>query len=118
MAAENDIEIPLRPHDQLTTGDLLARDWTPTLIKRFLPTADGSAPVNNWADFSGTKTYYTLRVWEIEQSENFGRSFLKSWRGRMKKRKPETVVAELRKIPKPCVPAEDETTTVTDEGSR
>ncbi len=106
MSAEAKPPKPWRPHQELTTGYLLARDWTPTLIKRFLPTADGSAPVNHWANFSGTKTYYALRVWEIEQSEEFGRRFLRSWRSRMKKRKPEKVLAELRKTPKPCVPAE------------
>lgn len=106
MTAEAKPPKPWRPNQELTTAYLLARGWTPTLIKRFLPTADGSAPVNHWANFSGTKTYYAQRVWEIEQSEEFGRRFLRSWRGRMKKRKPETVLAELRKTPKPCLPAE------------
>jgi hypothetical protein len=36
----------------------------------------------------------------------------------MKKRKPETVLAELRTTPKPYVPAVDETTTMTDEVAR
>ena len=42
----------------------------------------------------------------------------KSWRGRIKKRKPETVLAELRKTPTPCVPPADEANTMTDEVSR
>jgi hypothetical protein len=91
----------LRPDSELTTADLLARDWTPTLIKRFLPESDGTAPVNHWANFSGTKTYFASRVWAAEQSEEFGKAFLRSWKGRMKKRKPEKVLAELRSTPKP-----------------
>jgi hypothetical protein len=55
----------LQPDSELTTAQLLARDWA------------------------------------AEQSEEFGRAFLRSWKGRMKKRKPEKVLAELRKTPKP-----------------
>jgi hypothetical protein len=42
----------------------------------------------------------------------------KSWRGRIKKWKPETVSAELRKTPTPCVPPADKENTMTDEVSR
>ena len=42
----------------------------------------------------------------------------KSWRGRMKKRKPEIVSAELRQTPTPCVPPADKENTMTDEVSR
>ena len=42
----------------------------------------------------------------------------KSWRGRIKKWKPETVSAELRQTPTPCVPPADEANTMTDEVSR
>jgi hypothetical protein len=36
----------------------------------------------------------------------------------MKKRKPESVLAKLRKTLKPCLPAADDATTMTDEVSR
>jgi hypothetical protein len=42
----------------------------------------------------------------------------KSWRGRIRKRKPEIVLAELRQTPTPCVPPADEANTMTDEVSR
>ena len=42
----------------------------------------------------------------------------KSWRGRIKKWKPETVSAELRKTPTPCVPPADKENTMTNEVSR
>jgi hypothetical protein len=86
---------------QLSTADLLARDWTPTLIKRFLSKPDGRAPVNHWANYQGTNTYLARRVWAAEQSEEFGKAFLRSWKGRMKKRKPEKVLADLRETAKP-----------------
>jgi hypothetical protein len=91
----------LQPDTELSTGQLLARDWTATLIKRFVGEPDGTAPANHWANFSATKTYFAARVWAAEQSEEFGRAFLRSWKGRMKKRRPEKVLAELRKTPKP-----------------
>jgi hypothetical protein len=90
-----------KPDSELTTQQLLARDWTKTLIERFLPTHDGTTSVNHWANFGETKTYSAARVWAAEQSDEFGNAFLRSWRGRMKKRRPEQVLAELRKTPKP-----------------
>lgn len=89
----------MNPHDYLTTAELLQRDWTKTLILRFLPEPDGRAAVAHWANYQGTNTYLASRVWAIEQSDEFGVAFLKSWKGRMKKRKPEKVLAELRKTP-------------------
>jgi len=90
-----------RSNSELTTAELLERDWTPTLIKRFLPEANGTASVRHWASFSGTNTYFASRIWEAEQSEEFGKAFMRSWKGRMKKRRPEKVLAELRATPKP-----------------
>jgi len=92
----------MNPDYQFTTAELLQRDWTQTLIRRFLPEPDGRASVAHWANYRGTNTYLASRVWAIEQSEEFGVAFLKSWKGRMKKRKPEKVLAELRKAPNPA----------------
>jgi hypothetical protein len=39
-------------------------------------------------------------VWGIEQSEEFGRVFLRTWKGRMKGRNTEEALAELRQTPK------------------
>ena len=89
-------------HDHLTTTELLRRDWTKTLIRRFLPEPDGRAAVAHWANFQGTNTYLASRVWAIEQSEEFGLAFLRTWKGRMKKRKPPSVLEALRKAPKPA----------------
>jgi hypothetical protein len=85
----------LHPH-HLCTQDLLARDWTRTLIARFLPESDGREPVNHWANFGSTSTYLASRVFEIEKTEEFGKAFLRSWKGRMKGRKPEAVLKKLR----------------------
>jgi hypothetical protein len=81
---------------QWTTRQLLDRGWTRTLIRRFLPDADGKAPVDHWANFQGTPAYNIARVVEIEQSEDFGIAFLRSWKGRMKGRKAEQALAALR----------------------
>jgi hypothetical protein len=80
----------------LSTQQLLARDWTRTLIARFLPEPDGSEPVNHWANFGSTSTYLASRVFAIEKTEEFGAAFLRSWKGRMKGRKPEAVLKTLR----------------------
>ena len=69
--------------DHLCTQDLLPRYWTRTLIDRFLPEADGNEPVNHWANFGTTWTFLASRVYEIEQTEEFGKGFLRSWKGRM-----------------------------------
>lgn len=84
------------PNTQWTTRELLNRGWTRTLIRRFLPDPDGLAPVDHWANFQGTPTYDISRVVAIEQSEEFGIAFLRSWKGRMKGRKAEQALAELR----------------------
>lgn len=91
----------MHPNCPLPTSYLLNRDWTRTLIRRFMPEADGRQSVDHWANYRGTPTYIALRVWEIEQSEEFGKAFLRSWKGRMKGPKPEAVLAELRQTPKP-----------------
>ena len=82
--------------DHLCTQDLLARHWTRTLIDRFLPEANGSEPVNHWANFGTTWTFLASRVFEIEKTEEFGQTFLRSWKGRMKGRKPEDVLKQLQ----------------------
>ena len=92
---------PLTPKDEIPTSELLRRGWTRTLIRRFMPEADGRHSVDHWANFQGTPTYFVLRVWEIEQSEEFGKAFVRSWKGRMKGRKPEDALAKLRETPKP-----------------
>lgn len=91
----------MHPNCELPTSYLLNRGWTRTLIRHFMPEADGRQSVDHWANYQGTPTYFALRVWKIEQSEEFGKAFLRSWNGRMKGRKPEAVLAELRKTPKP-----------------
>ena len=80
----------------LTTQQVLARDWTRTLIARFMPTPDGRARVDHWSNFRDTDTYVLSRVEEIEKSEEFGKAFLRSWKGRMKGRKPEDVLKQLQ----------------------
>jgi hypothetical protein len=79
-----------------TTRQLLGRRWTRTLIRRFMPVADGKAMVDHWANFQGTPTYRVDRVIAIEQSEEFGRAFLRSWKGRIKDRTAEQALADLR----------------------
>jgi hypothetical protein len=91
----------LEPDSELTTADLLARHWTPTLIKRFLPEPDGTRPVSHWANYRGANIYLASKVWAAEQSDEFGTAFLRSWKGRMKKRKPEKALEELRGAAKP-----------------
>ena len=86
---------------QWTTRQLLDRGWTRTLIRRFLPEADGRAIVDHWANFQGTPTYSIPRVEAIEQSEDFGIAFLRSWKGRMKGRTAEQALAALRATAKP-----------------
>jgi hypothetical protein len=91
-----------------TTNALLERGWTRTLIKRFLPRPDGCIPVDHWANFRGQDTYSAIKVWNIEQSEEFEVAFLKTWKGRnkgrMKDTSPKTVLAELRKDTHPKIP--------------
>jgi hypothetical protein len=87
----------MNPDDLFTTSQLLCRDWAKTLIRRFLPDPDGLSPVAHWANYQGTNSYLASRVWAIEQSEEFGAAFVKTWKGRMKKRKPAKVLEELRK---------------------
>ena len=93
---------------ELTTNELLARGWTRTLIKRFLPHPDGCAPVDHWANFRGTDTYAATKVWNIQQSEDFEAAFLNCWKGRKSGRmaatKSEDVLAEMRKAPHPKIP--------------
>ena len=91
----------------LTTTELLDRGWTKTLIKRFLPNPDGSIAVKHWANFRGQDTYAAVKIWNVEQSADFGLAFLKSWKGRMKGMIPEEVLAELRKQPHPEIPQRD-----------
>lgn len=91
----------MKPDCEIPTSHLLGRGWTRTLIRRFMPKADGRQFVDHWANYQGTPTYLALRVWKIEQSEEFGKAFLRSWKGRMKGRKPEAALAELRQTPKP-----------------
>ncbi len=93
---------------EVTTNELLSRGWTRTLIKRFLPRPDGCTPVNHWANFRGQDTYAVTKVRNVEQSEEFGTAFLKSWKGRAKGRMqgklPEHVLDELRSQPHPRLP--------------
>lgn len=97
--------MPLLDTSEITFPKLLERGWTRTLIKRFLPTADGRAPVNHWKNYRGQDTYATIRVWHIEQSDEFRQAFLQVWKGRTKGRlqgrSPEIILAELRSEPVP-----------------
>ena len=92
---------------ELTTTELLARGWTRTLIKRFLPRPDGSTPVDHCANFRGQDTYSAIKVWNIEQSDTFGHAFIRSWKGRktgrMENSTPEIVLADIRKAPHPKI---------------
>lgn len=91
-----------------TTTELLERGWSRTLIKRFLPKPDGCIPVNHWANFRGQDTYSAIKVWNLEQSDEFGSAFLKTWKGRksgrMKNTTPREVLNEMRKTPHPKIP--------------
>lgn len=69
----------MTPQCEIPTSHLLRRGWTRTLISRLMPNADGRQSVDHWANFQGTPTYFALRVWEIEQSEEFGKAFLRTW---------------------------------------
>jgi hypothetical protein len=93
---------------ELTTTELLEHGWSRTLIKRFLPRPDGCVPVDHWANFRGQDTYSAIKVWNIEQSAEFEVAFLKTWKGRSKRRmkdtSPETVLADMREAPHPKVP--------------
>ena len=91
----------MKSHDKLSTSELLSQGWTRTLIRRFMPEADGSRSVDHWANFQGTPTYRASRVWAIEQSDEFGKAFLRSWNGRMKGRTAEDALAGLRESPRP-----------------
>ena len=85
----------------LTTKQLLERGWTKTLIKRFLPTPDGFSAVNHWMNFRGQDTYAAVKIWNAEQTSDFETAFLKSWKGRMKDRQPNVVLAALKAQPHP-----------------
>ena len=91
----------------LTTTELLERGWTKTLIRRFLPNPDGCMPVKHWMNFRGQDTYAAVKIWNVEQSEEFERAFMKSWKGRMKERMPEEALAAMRSEPHPPVPIRD-----------
>jgi len=82
--------------EHLSTRDLLARYWTRTLIARFMPVPDCVAPVDHWANFRGKATYLRSRVRQIEQTDDFDKAFLRSWKARMKGRKPEDVLKQLQ----------------------
>ena len=101
--------MPLSDMLEITTNDLLARGWTRTLIKRFLPQPDGCVPVNHWANFRGQDTYATTKVWNIEHSDEFADAFARTWKGRSKGRmqgkSPEAVLIDLRSEPHPKIPA-------------
>jgi len=81
---------------ELTTRELLDRGWTKTLIRRFLPTPDGTAAVAHWANYRGTNTYLGTRVLAAEQSSEFELAFLRSWKGRMKGTTAEAALVKLR----------------------
>ncbi len=85
----------------LTTIQLLERGWTKTLIERFLPTPDGCSAVNHWMNFRGQDTYAAVKIWNVEQTSDFATAFLKSWKGRMRDREPDVVLAELKAQPHP-----------------
>jgi hypothetical protein len=93
---------------ELTTNELLSRCWTRTLIKRFLPRPDGSVSVDHWANYRGQDTFAATKVWNIEQSDEFGVAFLRSWKGRtkgrMKDNLPEEVLSNMREAPHPELP--------------
>jgi len=84
---------------QLTASELLGRGWTRTLIRRFLPDADGKKAGSYWANAGVKNTYCAMRAWEAEQSEEFAQAFLRSWKSRTKD--PESFLNELRNKPKP-----------------
>ncbi len=91
----------------ITTTELLERGWTKTLIRRFLPKPDGCMPVKHWKNFRGQDTYAAVKIWNVEQSEDFGKAFMKSWKGRMKERLPEEALATMRSEPHPPVQIRD-----------
>lgn len=88
----------------LTTKQLLERGWTKTLIKRFLPNPDGCAPVSHWKNYRGQYTYAAVKIWNVEQADDFEVAFIKSWTRRMRGRSPEDVLAELKQQPHPEIP--------------
>ena len=92
---------------ELTTTELLGRGWTKTLIKRFLPHPDGCVPVNHWANYRGQDTYASVKVWNVEQSEEFTLAFLRTLKGRnkgrMKDTSPEAVLEKIQKDPHPKI---------------
>ena len=81
---------------QLTTRELLDRGWTKTLIRKFLPTPDGTAAVAHWANYRGTNTYLEAKVQAVELTSEFEAAFLRSWKGRLKGISAETALAKLR----------------------
>lgn len=84
------------PDGYLTTSQMLARGWTRRLIGEFLSTDDGRVSVSHWANFQGTPIYLIERVEAAEATDEFGKEFLRSWKGRMKGRNPVKVLAALR----------------------
>lgn len=81
---------------ELTTTELIERGWTRTLIKNFLPKPDGCTPVNHFRNFRGQDTYAMVKIWNIEQSDEFEQAFMRSWKGRMHGRDPVDVLRNLR----------------------
>ena len=63
----------------MTRSDLIARGWTRSLIKRFLPFPDRRLPVNHWKNYAGQDAYARSRIWHIEQSKEFEEAFKKRW---------------------------------------
>ena len=93
---------------EMTTNELLGRGWTRGLIKRFLPRPDGCVAVDHWANFRGQDTYATIKIWNIEHSEEFGHAFKRSWRRRKAAEtnasSSEAVLDILRNEPHPVIP--------------
>lgn len=62
----------------MTRSHLIARGWTRSFIKRFLPFPDRRLPVNHWKNYSGQDAYARSRIWHIEKSLDFELCFYKS----------------------------------------
>jgi len=76
----------------MTRSDLIARGWTRSLIKRFLPFPDLCLPVNHWKNYAGQDAYARSRIWHIEQSRDFELCFYKSWSRRLSQ---EAIMAKI-----------------------
>jgi hypothetical protein len=58
--------------EMLKTPDLKRRGWTDALIKRFMPTSDGTQPNPNYPSAAHpVKLYKLARVEKIESSSEF-----------------------------------------------